>query len=349
MYTQTTATIERLCLAEASKASLETMSRRGKVVTTLEYGAARVVLGGLGIMPRSLAVAAGRGTGRVAYACSRKLRRTGERNLQLAFPELSARERTGILRGCFDSLGRLLGEFSQFPRHTPESLRRIVRYDEQSVAHLRDAEGRGRGVIYLTLHLGAWELMSFAHSALEHPLYFLVRRIDNPHVEEMVESRRARFGNQTIDKKAAVRTALRVLREGGTLGILADLNSQPHEGVFVPFFGHLACTTAGVAMLALRTDAVVLPVCAPWHETDKHFRIQFQPAIEVVRTGNYEQDVVTNTACFTRAIERFVRQYPEQWLWVHKRWQTRPAGEESFYTTPSRPNVASKQLISTSV
>ena len=323
------------------------MGKRGKVATTLEYGAARSLLAGLEALPRSVAVAAGRGIGHVAYACCRRLRRVGERNLQLAFPELSECERTRILRGSFNSLGRLLGEFSQFPRHTPESLRCLVRYDEQSVKHLRNAEGRGRGVIYLTLHLGAWELLSFAHSALEHPLHFMVRRIDNPHLEKLVENRRTRFGNQTIDKKAAVRTALRVLREGGTLGILADLNSQPHEGVFVPFFGHLACTTAGVAMLALRAEAVVLPVCAPLNEERRCFRFEFQPPMEVVRTGNYEQDVLTNTARFTSALERFVRNYPDQWLWIHKRWQTRPMGEQNFYTKHSASESASKKLITT--
>lgn len=318
------------------------MGKRGRVTTTLEYGIARALLAGLEAMPRSLAVAAGRGFGHVAYACSHRLRRTGERNLQLAFPHLSAQERTGILRGCFNNLGRLLGEFSQFPRHTPDSLRRLVQYDEQSIQHLRDAEGRGRGVIYLTLHLGAWEIMSFAHSALEHPLHFMVRRVDNPLIERLVESRRTRFGNQTIDKKAAIRAALHVLRGGGTLGILADLNSQPHEGVFVPFLGHLACTTAGVAMLALRTEAVVLPVCAPWDDERRCFVIRFQSPIEAVPTGNYEQDVITNTACFTKAIERFVLDHPDQWLWIHKRWQTRPAGEENFYIKPSAVNDASK-------
>ncbi len=320
------------------------MGKRGRVTTTLEYGVARALLAGLELMPRSVAVAAGRGFGHVAYTWSRRLRRTGERNLQLAFPELSAQERTRILRGCFSSLGRMLGEFSQFPRHTPDSLRRLVQYDEQSIEHLRDAEGRGRGVIYLTLHLGAWEIMSFAHSALEHPLHFMVRRVDNPHIERLVESRRTRFGNQTIDKKAAVRAALRVLRESGTLGILADLNSQPHEGVFVPFLGHLACTTAGVAMLALRTEAVVLPVCAPWDEERQCFTIEFQLPMEAVRSGNYEQDVLANTARFTTAIERFVRNYPDQWLWIHKRWQTRPAGEENFYTKYSAAEIASENL-----
>lgn len=319
------------------------MGKRGKLQTNLEYAAARAALGGLGALPRSAAVRIGRSVGQVAYSLGGNLRRTGERNLELAFPEKSAEERARILRGSFISLGRLLGEFSRFPRHTPESLSELVEY--RDIDQLRAAQSSGRGIIFLTLHLGAWEILSFAHSALHDPLSFMVRRLDNPRVEEMIEGMRTRFGNQAIDKKAAVRTALRILREGGTLGILADLNTQPQEGVFVPFFGIPACTTAGAAMLALRTNAIVLPVCAPWDEKEGRYTFRGLTPMEVVRTGDNEEDVRTNTARFTAAIEQFVREYPDQWLWVHKRWRTRPEGEADLYNLSGAP---SSQLSSTS-
>jgi len=289
------------------------------------------VLSGFGLLPRRLAVASGRGVGRLAYRFAGGLRRTGRRNLELAFPDIEAGERERILRGSFMSLGRLLGEFSQFPRHTPETLREVVEYDAEDVKLLDVARERGRGVIFLTSHLGAWELLCFAHSALYNPLSFLVRPIDNPLIEDLIERRRTRFGNQPIDKKAAALTAMRLLRKNGTLGILADLNTQPREGVFVPFFGHLACTTAGVATLALRTDATVIPCCAPWDEERGRFVFRGGPVLELVRTGDQERDVELNTANFTAAIERQVRAYPEQWLWIHKRWKTRPAGEPDLY------------------
>jgi KDO2-lipid IV(A) lauroyltransferase len=253
------------------------------------------------------------------------------RNLELAFPEKSEGERRRILRGSFTSLGRLLGEFSQFPRATPESLRETVEYDSEDVKLLDVARERGRGVIFLTAHLGAWELLCFAHAALYSPLSFLVRPIDNPRIEEMIEQIRMRFGNQPVDKKSAARTAIRLLRQGGTLGILADLNTQPREGVFVPFFGHLACTTAGAAVLALRADATVIPCCAPWDESRKRFVFRGGPLLELVRTGDEARDIEINTARFTAAIERWVRAYPDQWLWIHKRWKTRPAGEPDLY------------------
>ncbi len=311
------------------------MAKKSRFQSTMEYAATRALLSGLGALPRPWAVAAGRGLGRAAYAVAGGLRRTGLRNLELAFPELPAAERAGILRRSFLSLGRQLGEFSQFPRQTPERLREVVEYDAEDVKLLDVARERGRGVIFLTAHLGAWELLCFAHSALYNPISFLVRPIDNPRVEELVEGLRTRFGNQPIDKKAAALAAMRMLKKGGTLGVLADLNAHPREGVFVPFFNHLACTTAGVATLALRTDATVIPVCAPWDDERRRFVFRGGPVLELVRTGEHERDVEINTARFTAAIERQVRAYPDQWLWIHKRWKTRPPGEPDLYARRS--------------
>jgi KDO2-lipid IV(A) lauroyltransferase len=308
------------------------MAKPGKLQETLEYALTRTLLGVLGALPRVWAVRVGRELGHTAYTFGGGWRRTGARNLELAFPELGEREREKLLRGCFDSLGRLLGEFSQFPRTTPEKLREIVEYDPVGLAHLREAEREKRGVIFLTGHLGAWELLSLGWSALEYPISFLVRPIDNPRVEELIESIRTRFGNQPIDKKMAARTALRVLKEGGTLGILADLNTQPKEGVFVPFFNQLACTTAGIATLALRTDAIVIPTCAVWNQERQRFFFHGDPPVELIRTGDNKRDIELNTARFTAAIEQMVRLYPDQWLWIHKRWRTRPPGEADLYS-----------------
>jgi KDO2-lipid IV(A) lauroyltransferase len=150
-------------------------------------------------------------------------------------------------------------------------------------------------------------------------------------IEEMIEQIRTRFGNRAINKKSAARQALRVLREGGTLGILSDLNTQEFEGVFVPFFGKQACTTAGIATLALKTDAVVIPTCAVWNQQKKRYFFHGDPPVELVRTGDHQKDIELNTARFAAAVERMVRLYPDQWLWIHKRWKTRPAGEMDLY------------------
>lgn len=309
------------------------MGKRGKVQTALEYATTRAALTGLGLLPRPAAVAAGRAIGRIAYGLSDRLRRTGFRNLELAFPEMSERERARILRGCFKNLGRLLGEFSQFGRATPESLRQVV--ESEGLENLQAAQARGRGVILFTGHLGAWELTSFALSAFGYPMSFLVRRIDNPLVERLVEKTRTRFGNRSIDKRAAMRPMFRTLRDGGTLGILVDLNTQPHEGIFVNFFGIPASTTSGVAALALRTGAAVLPVFAPWDEKRQRFILHIDPPLSVTTTGDEKEDIRRLTSLFTSVVESYVRRFPEQWLWIHKRWNTRPEKEANFYASPN--------------
>ena len=296
-----------------------------------EYAVARLLLGGLGALPRSLAIAIGRLVGYIAYLLPTRLGRTGLRNLEIAFPEMPPRGKKRLLRGCFDNLGRLLGEVSQFPRLTRERLRQMIDYDQVGLAHLREAEQKHRGVIFLTGHLGAWEVLSFGWSALEYPINFLVRPIDNLRIEAMIENLRTRFGNVAIDKKSAARRALKVLREGGTLGILSDLNTQPREGVFVPFFGELACTNAGIATLALRTDAVVIPTCAIWDRERGKYFFHGDPPVELLRTGDHDKDVEINTARFAAAMEHMIRLYPEQWLWIHRRWKTRPPGEPDIY------------------
>jgi KDO2-lipid IV(A) lauroyltransferase len=304
---------------------------KSNLQSTLEYAVARLLLSAIGIMPRSIAISLGKTLGTIFYVLPSKLKRSGRRNVDIAFPEASEAEKNRLLRGCFESLGRLLGEFSQFPRLTPDRLRGLIDYDEVGLAHLRTAEADRRGVIFLTGHLGAWEVLSFGWSALEYPISFLVRPIDNPRIEALIERYRTRFGNIAIDKKSAARRAIKVLREGGTLGILSDLNTHPKEGVFVPFFGKLACTTAGIATLALKTDAMVIPTCAVWDAKRKKYFFHGDPPVELVRTGDNRQDVEVNTARFAAAMERMIRLYPEQWLWIHRRWKTRPPGEPPVY------------------
>jgi Kdo2-lipid IVA lauroyltransferase/acyltransferase len=305
------------------------MGKHGKLQTTLEYIAARSILTGLRVLPRAVAVAVGRGIGRVAYTFGGRLRRTGERNLELALSGLSEAERAAILRGCFENLGRLLGEFSHLPRSTPESLHQII--ECEGLENLEAARRAGRGVILFTGHLGAWELSSFALSAFGYPLSFLARRLDNPKVEQLVEGTRTRFGNRSIDKRSAARPMLRTLRAGGIVGILVDLNTHPHEAVFVDFFGIPASTTSGLATLALRTEAAVLPVFIPWDERRRRFVLSVGPPLEFERTGVEATDIRRLTSLFTNIIEDYVRRFPGQWLWIHRRWNTRPAGEENFY------------------
>ena len=308
------------------------MKANSPVRIRAEYIALRALASGLGLLPRAGAILVGRCVAWIAFFALRRLRRIGERNLLRAFPDFSDEQRCKILRASFDSLGRQLGEFCKFPQATRESLSRIVEYDSASIARLEAAECRGRGVLFITAHLGAWELLAFAHSALRQPIMFLVRPIDNPLIERMVEGMRTRFGNQAISKKDAGLTCMRKLKRGGTLGILADLNSLPDEGIFVPLFGELACSTAAVAALALATGAAVFPVIAPWDPARKKYIFRGGPALEVLRTGDFERDLGINTARMTQVMEGIIREYPEQWLWIHDRWHARPRPQDRVCT-----------------
>lgn len=305
------------------------MAKQGKFQTALEYAAARTVLAILGALPVSLSLKTGRGLGRIAYRVAGNLRHTGERNLQVAFPDKTSSEREQILRNCFMNLGRGLGLFSKFSTSPRERL--LSLFETRGLEHLDKEKANGSGVILFTAHLGAWELTSFSLSLLGRPLSFLVRRVDNPKVEQLVDKGRTRFGNRTVDKLSAARQMVKTLRSGEALGLLLDLNTLDEEAIFIDFFGVPASTNFMAAKLALRSGSPIIPIFAPWNDSSKKFEIWLEPPVEIESTGNEEEDVRRLTAKLSLIIENYIRRYPEQWLWIHKRWKTRPPGEPDFY------------------
>jgi KDO2-lipid IV(A) lauroyltransferase len=226
-------------------------------------------------------------------------------------------------------IGWMAGEFSQFPRYVRKGIEGVVVLDGEE--NFEAARRRGKGVLFLTGHMSAWELAPFAHALYGHPLQFLVRPIRNRRVDELINSYRCLSGNQPIEKNKSARMIFKVLNDGGTVGILSDHNTSLEEGVFVDFFGVPASTTSGLARIALRTGAAVVPGFLFWDTAQKVYRLRFEPAVELARSDNEEADVRENTARFTRVIEDYIRAHPDQWLWVHKRWKTRPAGEKPVY------------------
>jgi KDO2-lipid IV(A) lauroyltransferase len=302
---------------------------KSKLQINLEYLTARSLLAFFGALPLRVALLVGPFLGRLAYYCAGRLRRTGERNLELAFPSMNLRERRNLLRGCFENLGRLLAVVSHFAPASPDTLRRVV--ECEGIEHLDAARQSGRGVILFTGHVGAWELSSFGLSLFGYPLSFLVRRIDNPRIEGLIDRVRTQLGNRTIDKRWAAREMLQILHAGGTLGILVDLNTQEREGIFVDFFGVKASTTFMLAKLALRTGADVLPVFAPWEKQRGRFLLKIDEPLRLQRTNDEGEDVRRLTQLFTAVVENYVRRYPDQWLWIHRRWKTRPPGEPDIY------------------
>src|ERR1041385_6021314 len=307
------------------------MAKPGKLQTLIEYSAAKSALVTLGRLPAPAAYSAGRAFGKLAYLVAGNLRRTGAINLRLAFPEKSNEERAQLLRETFDNLGRLLGFFSQFSSRSREELTQLI--EVQGLENLKAAKAvHGNRLILYTGHLGAWELTSFGLSLVNHPFTFLVRRLDNPRIEEMVDRIRTKFGNETIDKLSAARSMLKILRSGETpLGLLPDLNTLDDEAIFIDFMGVPAATTFVVAKLAVRTKTPLVPVFAPWSEEKRKYLLIVEPAIPVETTRDEDADVRQLTIKLTQRIEHQIRQYPGQWLWIHRRWKTRPPGEPPIY------------------
>jgi len=295
----------------------------------IEYAAVWVILKGLGVLPRSLARSLAAGVVHLFYALLPALRKTAEVNLRIAFPEWSDAQRKTVVRGMLRNLGWMAAELARFPKYSKENIEQIVMLDGHE--NFLEGQRRGKGVLYLTGHIGAWELSSFAHALYGFPLHYMARRIDNKRIDALVNGYRCLSGNRPIFKNESARVMLKILKEAGTVGILADQNTMPEEALFVDFFGKKAGTTTGIARVALHTGAAVVPGYAIWDERSQKYRLRFEPPVELIRTGDAERDVLENTQRFTRVIEEIVRKYPEQWIWVHGRWNTRPKGEPSLY------------------
>jgi len=295
----------------------------------LEYVVVRVSLKVLEILPPSAARSLASAAARALYLLSPKLRKTAAFNLRLAFPEWTDAQRQQVLRNMARNLGRMASEFARMPKYSAANIQDLVILDGHE--NFLRAHEQGNGVLYLTGHIGAWELSSFAHALYGFPLHYMARPLDNRRLDALVNRYRGLSGNQPIFKNDSARVMLKVLKGAGTVGILADQNTMPSEGVFVDFFGTPACSTTGLARVALHTGAAVVPGYAYWDESIDKYRLRFEPPVELIRTGDTERDIFENTQKFMKVIEEIVRKYPDQWVWVHGRWNTRPPGEPPLY------------------
>ena len=295
----------------------------------LGYAVAWSVLKVVGRLPRSAARATGAMVARTLLTLTPKLRKTAEFNLRLAFPEWDDTRRHSAIRGMTRSLGWMAAEFAHLPRYTRKNIEEVIVLDGQE--NFLEGQRRGKGVLFLTAHMGAWELSSYAHALYGYPLHYMARPLDNRRLDALVNRYRGFSGNAPIFKNESARAMLKILREAGTIGILADQNTMPQEGVFVDFFGTPACTTAGIARVALHTGAAVVPGYAVWDDKLRKYRLRFEPPLELIRSGDLERDILENTQRFAKVTEGIIRRYPEQWVWIHARWKTRPAGEAPLY------------------
>lgn len=286
---------------------------------TLEYWLARLVLATLSATPLPAAHRLARVYVRLLDLTIPRLRRTALKNLEMA--GFAGRER--ITTGVFDSVARLVVAFARFPQIKRNNVREWIDYE--GLENFERARARGKGVLVATAHLGNWELSAFAHAYLTAPMHIVVRPIDNAQIDALVERYRALSGNPVIAKKDAARGILRALKAGEAVGILIDQNTTPAEGVFVDFFGVKACAGSAFVKLAHHSGAAVVPGYAVWSEKAGRYVLHFEPEVEM--TG----DVAADTQNVHSRLEAAIRKYPDQWLWVHRRWKTRPAGEKAIY------------------
>jgi KDO2-lipid IV(A) lauroyltransferase len=299
------------------------LRKRSGLRNALEALLARILILALEYSPRPVADWLGAGCARLLDAAIPRLRHIAERNLALAYPENDEAWRRRTIDGVFASIGRLLVAFARMPRITKSNVAEWIRYE--GFEHYRRAKERGAGVLFATAHLGNWELSAYAHALLTEPMNVVVRPLDNPSIDRIVERRRALSGNILLSKRDFARSIFQALRKNEPVGILVDQNSSAENGAFVPFFGTLACANLTFAKLAARSGADVIPGFAVWSEKERCYILRFYPAVQI--TG----DAVEDTRRIQNAIETAIRETPDQWLWIHRRWKTRPEGEETLY------------------
>jgi Kdo2-lipid IVA lauroyltransferase/acyltransferase len=299
------------------------MRQRSALRDALEYGLAALVLNSLAYSPLPVANKLARGYAHLLNLALPRLRRVALVNLAMALPDADPRERARIAGGVFRSIARLLVTLARFPSINRANIGQWIRYE--GFEHFEEALRRGKGVLFATAHLGNWELSAFAHALLTAPMNVVVRPLDNPRIDRLVERRRTLSGNRLIEKKDFARGILKALAANEAVGILIDQNASLDGGVFVDFFGIPACAGTGFVKLAAHTGAAVIPGFALWSEAERKYILRFFPP--VVITGDLQAD----TARLHAVLESVIRQYPDQWLWIHRRWKTRPPGEPSLY------------------
>jgi KDO2-lipid IV(A) lauroyltransferase len=252
-----------------------------------------------------------------------KLRRVAQRNVVLALPELDEVARWGVVNASFCSLARLLVTLARMPSITPQNISTWIRYD--GLEHFHTAKSKGRGVLFATAHLGNWELSAFAHGLLTEPMHVVVRALDNPLLDAEATRLRTLSGNRVIGKRDYARGILRALAANEAVGILIDQNVAAAEGIFVPFFGIQACVSTSFAKIAAHSGAMIIPGFALWSQEENRYILKFYEPFHA--TGDAEAD----TRRIHAHLEEVIRAYPGQWLWMHRRWKTRPEGEPLLY------------------
>ena len=272
-------------------------------------------------LPLRVALWWGSGLGDLMYYVLKSRRKIAMSNLRLAFNnEKNELEWKQIAQQSFRNQGKNIAEFLRFPLLNEQNLWDLVTVEGRE--NVENALKLGRGVIIFIAHLGNWELLAPVYSALFPKTAVIAFPLKNQYLNEMINKYRCWFGLEIIRKRLATKYVLKSLRDNYIVGFMADQNAG-REGVFVEFFGKLASTSRGPVAIALKTGAPLILSLDIRLPNDQHRLIITKP-MKLTTTGNPDEDVACNTAKLMAELEKYIRQYPYQWMWQHDRWKTRP-------------------------
>jgi len=284
-------------------------------------------------LPRRLVLALGRGLGRVWGALDARHVKVASDNLRQAFPDWSEERVRRTARGVYAHFGAVILDLLWMAGRPAEELLALA--DLEGVEHLQNARAAGRGVVSPSGHLGNWEVQAAASVPKVGNVAMIARPLDNPELDKLLNGLRTSTGNTVIYKQKALAQVIQTIRSGGIVAILIDQNMQAKDGIFVRFFGRPACTTTVAAALALKTGCAIVPVRCLLQRNGR-YRMVYGPPVEWPRTGRKDEDVAALTQHLTSLIEDWVRETPEQWLWLHRRWKTQPSSPET-HPSPETP------------
>jgi KDO2-lipid IV(A) lauroyltransferase len=278
-------------------------------------------------VPRRLALAFGRLAGVVGWALDGKRRRVALENVEASLPEIDdPRERARIVRRCFSHFGAVAIDCLLLPYRKSRDVDRLAVWE--GLEHLKSAHLRGKGVFVISAHLGNWEMVALLQGWVGLPMAMVTRPLDNPLLERLFARGRTRSGNEIIHKRQAVRGIMKALRDGWCIALLIDQDFTESSRVFVEFFGRKAATAPTLGLLGLRTGAPIVPVVSRLLP-DGRYGIRYLPPIDPAADVDRERGVLDIMSRCTALLEKEIRANPEQWLWMHRRWKTRPREREA--------------------
>ncbi len=305
----------------------DTRTINSRIRHRLEYTVALTLGSSMRLLPRRARLAIGRAVGNAVFNLDTKHQAVTLTNLERAFGETkTAEERYAIARGTYRHFGAMFFELLSFGKPSQERLERIVEFE--GIENYERAREAGRGVLLIAAHFGNWEVHALAHGYRLGPMAVVARLQDNPLFNRWLEEIRLISGNTVLYKQRALARMMRLLKDGETVAVLIDQNVGREDGVFVEFFGRLAATTPVASWLAYKTGAAMVPVFTLPLADGRYRLIYEKPIDRQLYSGTDRRQAVQNlTQECARVLEGYVRRNPEYWLWLHRRWKTRPSQE----------------------